>query len=845
MFRFSILNSLRGRYAAVAGALGLAVLAAAFVVERNVTGVQEETAANIGARSFLLQRSRHVRDAVWEARETLAAFLLNPDAETRASVYSAIDRAAHHTRELGAHPWIRDNRRQQIVDSLLKTLDTLRFAATQVMDTRVDPTRQYPTLATARGEMLPQHRAFFTAAALALNEIAATNRDSVHRSKSYQLFVEARHHWHHMIGIFRMYMLNRLGSMDESVLPGQERDIALHYEALIRALDKLDRLAESDALGLQATTSLNRMRRAAVTWNRGLQDIKQVHGQGVWRMDTAATKEHLTPALERVWALLQSLDMSIEKSTVRDVRGMSNVAEQQSRTLWMLTGLALIFIAAGFVALERWILSPIAKVTEALKTEALGGEDHLLPDSTLKETRDLVGAFSEMRKQVHNRQLALEHQALHDALTGLPNRSLLIDRLQQAIYVARRTHRSLALLMMDLDRFKEINDTLGHHVGDRLLQEVGTRLLESLRQADTVARLGGDEFALLLPDTGVDDARYIGSKILSALERVFVLDGHQLYVGASIGIAMYPQHGATAQTLIQRADVAMYVAKRNRLSQAVYNPRDDNHSVGRLALMSDLRTAIDDDALELHFQPKIRLSDRQLTGVEALLRWRHPAYGQIRPDEIVPLAEQTGLIKPLSMWVLNRAVEQAASWRANGLDLNVAINLSVYNLQDAELVGLLRECLDRHGLPPQYLSLEITESAMMSDPVHAVDILSQLHEMGLGLAIDDFGTGFSSLGYLKRLPVEALKVDKSFVIDMYEDENDAVIVRSIIDLAHNLGLEVIAEGVETADTWDLLEILRCDQAQGYFIGRPASAAALETWLYAAEETQDLRQTPAP
>jgi diguanylate cyclase len=293
---------------------------------------------------------------------------------------------------------------------------------------------------------------------------------------------------------------------------------------------------------------------------------------------------------------------------------------------------------------------------------------------------------------------------------------------------------------------------------------------------------------------------------------------------------VYPQHGTTGTALIQRADVAMYVAKRNRIGQSVYDPREDQHSVGRLALMSDLYDALDSDALELYYQPKINISSGTVVGVEALLRWHHPRFGAITPDEIIPLAEQTGLIKPLTLWVLTHAIRDCSQWLQSGIDVAVAVNLSVYNLQDTGFVSQVQDRLNNYDLPARHLSLEITESAMMANPTHAVEILTLLDGMGVRLAVDDFGTGFSSLAYLKQLPVDELKIDKSFVLQMTEDENDAVIVRSTIDLAHNLGLRVVAEGVESQDVWDLLEILGCDEAQGHFMSRPLAAAQIEQWL---------------
>lgn len=428
-------------------------------------------------------------------------------------------------------------------------------------------------------------------------------------------------------------------------------------------------------------------------------------------------------------------------------------------------------------------------------------------------------------------EAAIAHQAVHDALTGIPNRVLLEDRLAHALGAAARQRLSLALIMMDLNRFKEVNDTLGHHVGDLILQQVTSRLQQVLRPHETVARLGGDEFALLLPHADEKYANHVAEKILLALKKVFNLGSHSLYVGGSLGIALYPVHGEDAHTLIRHADVAMYNAKRSNKGLEFYDPSHDRHSVTRLALEKDLHEAIENSSLGLHYQPVFDLRTHRVVGVEALLRWNHPQYGFVPPDQVIPIAEETGLIKSLTRWVLNTGIYQCYDWRRRGIAPNLAINLSVWNIQDPELISVVREVLGPLGIPPAKLEFEITESAMMADPERAIDVLHTLDEMGVSLVVDDFGTGFSSLAYLKRLPVNALKIDKSFVIGMANNEDDALIVKSTVNLAHDLGLKVIAEGVETEQTLRLLTQMGCDLGQGYFLGRPASVADLVHILY--------------
>jgi diguanylate cyclase len=433
------------------------------------------------------------------------------------------------------------------------------------------------------------------------------------------------------------------------------------------------------------------------------------------------------------------------------------------------------------------------------------------------------------------------HQALHDALTGLPNRTLLRDRTDQAIRQADRELVPAALLLLDLERFKEVNDTLGHHYGDQLLVQVGKRLQAALRNVDTVARLGGDEFAVLLPRIeAAEGAVAVANKLQAALQEPFELEGLSLEVEASIGLALYPEHGTDPDELLQRADIAMYAAKDTHAGFVLFDPALDQHSPRRLALLGELRRAIEHQQLILHYQPKIHAHTGQVLGVEALVRWQHPEQGLIPPNDFIPLAERTGLIGPLTHYVLDTALHQSHRWRQAGHELAMAVNVSARSLLDLDFPDQVAGLLARWELPARLLVVEITESTIMADPTHALEILGRLNIMGVQIAIDDFGTGYSSMAHLKTLPVHELKVDRSFVSHMTSNTRDAVIVRSTVDLGRNLGLRVVAEGVEDVVTSQELDALGCDAIQGYYISRPVPPDDLIHWL---EEYQAVKPTP--
>jgi diguanylate cyclase (GGDEF)-like protein/PAS domain S-box-containing protein len=438
-----------------------------------------------------------------------------------------------------------------------------------------------------------------------------------------------------------------------------------------------------------------------------------------------------------------------------------------------------------------------------------------------------IGVDITARKQYEDE---LRRLALRDSLTDLANRVLFSDRLDHAISAAHRDGETLAVLLIDLDRFKEVNDALGHDVGDALLRQVAVRFKDSVRVSDTVARLGGDEFAVLLPDCEEDGAIRAAAALVSSLAAPIHVAPHTLLAPCSIGIALFPQHGDDAATLVRHADVAMYAAKRTGLDFGLYTPEVDPHSRERLALTSGLQAAIDSEQLYLHYQPKVALRDHCADHVEALVRWRHPELGSIAPDDFIDIAEQTGLIRPLTFWVLNEAVRQCHRWSQCGLDINVAVNLSAWNLQDAHLVSSVSQSLRTWGVRPGQLTLEITESALMVEPARALETVTALHDLGVQVSVDDFGTGYSSLSYLQRLPVDEIKIDRSFVGNLpTEDTGSAIIVRSVIDLGHNLGLQVVAEGVESAADMDLLTAMGCDLAQGYHFSRPLPPEEFVHW----------------
>jgi diguanylate cyclase (GGDEF)-like protein len=492
---------------------------------------------------------------------------------------------------------------------------------------------------------------------------------------------------------------------------------------------------------------------------------------------------------------------------------------------------AILYVAV--VAATGWHL-PAADLFLRLTILAILG---LLTGFLSRESAARLLSLGDARAESESRarQLALlaaekEHLSLHDPLTGLPNRSLFHDRVEHALAGARRNRRPFAVMLLDLDRFKEVNDSLGHAAGDAVLCAVGPRLAHELREADTLARLGGDEFALLLPEVAdADAALATGRRICAALEQPFVVEGVTLDLEASVGVALLAGEDDTVDVLLTRADLAMYRAKELRSGCVLAGPEDDAGTSWRLALLGDLRRALETDELTMHYQPKVSMRGGELLGVEALLRWHHPERGFVAPDAFIPVVEQTALIGPLTLRTLDLALAQARAWADSGHPLSVSVNTSARNLHNPDFAAEVAACLGRHGVPAELLELELTESAVMANPALAHDVLAELAGLGVGIALDDFGTGYSSLTQLRRLPVRELKIDRSFVHGVGSGGHDEVLVRTMIELGANLGLRVVAEGVETEADWQRLAELGCDAAQGYHVAHPAPAPELDRW----------------
>lgn len=579
-------------------------------------------------------------------------------------------------------------------------------------------------------------------------------------------------------------------------------------------------------------------------------------GEADWRMHAttlaAPLRGELVQVVSRGGAGAGMMDMRLDgeeyeaRITSIDRQGDTQVAavlqrsltegikpfERVSSAFLTLALVSVLLSVIGSIFIARNITRPINKLAGVAQLIEQGDYAQRVSVDQKGEIGALASSFNHMLEGIVTREKENLRLAFEDHLTGLPNRAMFHDRLQQALLLARRHALPVSVMMLDLDRFKYVNDTLGHPVGDKVLKEVAARLRELLRESDTVARLGGDEFAILLPSGDVERANTVARRILSSLELPITIDEQPIDVGTSIGIVYFPEHGEDADMLLRHADIAMYAAKRSKSGFATYDGRLEEHRQEHLTLLGELRRAIEQNELVLFYQPKFNLAKGSVTGVEALIRWQHPERGNVPPSEFVPFAEQTGNIRMITRWVINAAVRQCSEWQGAGTPLKISINVSARDLLDRELVPYVAGVLQKFQVRPELICIELTESALMEDPVRARDTLQQLHALGVKLSMDDYGTGYSSLAYIKNLALDELKIDRAFVTGLNTDEQSSAIIRSTIELGHSLGMTVVAEGVETAVELAALKQFGCDYAQGYHVCRPKRAEDLIAWLQA-------------
>lgn len=820
-------KSLRQQYILAASIVSILLILASTITGLYLSYITTSTTESLNEYDKIVVKVDELDTAIRKADKSIAALISSPEKiYHKRSIDTLHDVRIKIDALLELKQWDNNNLLPQIkkIEFIHHQLNT---EVTKLLELRNDNNWLYPMLPYINITLLESNNEFETAINIAIKEtLNIGNKQSY--GHVFRLLDELRNIWRLKILDFRGALIRFAGLSAINI--SQEKNIENFQFLIENKLKELSVLKNKGQLGFETEESIETMKLSSDKWYKDYQELLLIRKSNVWRADIKYIKNNIEPLQKNMFNELVGLDKSLRDISSKNTIKIENVTKQMHLELWVLTIIAVLFVVLIYRILEKSLLIPVAHISELLTDQNNSLKNIELPEKGSKEVHSLIDSFNTMRRQIHHRQMALEFQAMHDSLTGLPNRALFQDRLEQAINLAERDESCVSILLLDLDRFKDINDTLGHPIGDRVLRRIAKRLEKSLRASDTVARLGGDEFSILTSYSDRSQIEVFVDRIVKDIERVIVIDDQKLYVGVSVGIASYPSHGNDADTLIRHADIAMYSAKRENKNQEFYAVEKDYHSTDNLTLLAELKTELkkSSDQLQLYFQPQIDLNTSKIIGVEELIRWNHPVHGFIPAEQIIRVAEQTGLISELTYWVITESIKEYIKW--DNSDITISINLSVWNLQDPNLVSFISQKLTENNISAEKIVFEITESDVMHDPVKAREVLTTLSEMGVELAVDDYGTGFSSLAYLKVLPVKCLKIDKSFVIDMFEDENDAIIVHSTIELAHNLGLKVVAEGVETEQLLDKLRQLGCDYAQGYLISKPKNSSEFIKWM---------------
>jgi len=811
--------SLRKRFLIVACLTAAALIVLSIATKYYLDKSGDNRLSSSRERLSASHKLQNITQLISSSQQVLNLYLVSPNIKYKKSFNQSIEQSKLLLIELGKNRWAKEFIGADRIKMLSEDISNISNISHSLIEIRADVFKMYPGLSKANQTQFVANRSVLSLLDNALLEIR--DEGGVGR-KTYDDFITIKDMWRRIVQLNRLYALNMTVVISKEGLKNQEKDMSIYIDTLLSYIKEnlSEKFIEETEPGFQVEEAALKLPGVISGWYKDFIGLQRYVVHDEWRADIPVILKELNPAYLDVYSSLDKLQGEMNLSADTDLGLQYKSLDTVSYLIWFLIGTFVAVIFVIYYLVDASLIKPIIRLAKKIKRR--NHSEWTLESEYIRssEMAEFINAFSDMQLQISVRQNQLEYMALHDALTKLPNRNMLVERIQKAILKSEKDKEKFVLVLLDLDRFKEVNDTLGHLIGDEVLCHVAERLSKCIRDTDTVARLGGDEFAILL--TGVENVSIEGliEKFVHVLETVFKIKEHSLYIGSSLGIAMYPEHGTSTDELMKNADIAMYMAKNSNIDYAIYNFKDDVYNIKKLELLSELRHAISDDLLYLKYQPIIDVADKTIRGFEGLLRWNHPVYGEVMPDDFIPNAEQTGLIKKITEKVITNALADTVQIREILPEAYVSVNVTAWDLQDEKIISIVNDALQKNNLPPEAILLELTERSMMNDSYRVQTTLKTLSQNGINFAVDDFGTGFSSMSYLKQLPISVLKIDKSFVSGMSNNIDDKLIVHSIIGLAHNLGLSVIAEGVESSENVFILETLKCNLMQGYFYSQP-------------------------
>lgn len=822
------LNSLRRRYLVVFVGLSVVLTIAAVFGWRYVDRLSNLQLREVHHRIDASDALSDVTLQLHALETNLYRFITVPSEGNRLQINRSFDLFNTAIDNLKANEWIlQDQVLKELVLALRQDQIKLSNEVEHLVNVRIDEKKWFPAMNVMQENMLNYNLQFISALNFIIQETGEDLRNQ-DKQEVYRILNEVRYTWEKMIAEFRLYISNSFGVFATDPVKGMQTrkvNIDIYSDRLRQLLAKLESLQQAGKLDRLSSETLTEMLEGHRKWTIAFVDISQSLNTGAWRQDLTLLKNRVQPLLQRIAQRASGLQLELDVASTKNITLLTQVARELSDFVIYLAIALILLGLIGYVAFHRTILRPLHVFAQALKSESMG--QHLVKtrfmNSNTSEFQELASAFEDMHEQIRSRQAHLDYMAHHDGLTQLPNRVLLRDRLEQAIARSKRDSKMVGLMFLDLDRFKQINDSLGHDIGDKMLQVVATRLKSCVRATDTVSRLGGDEFAVIVE--GVLHAEQIAAmarKILNAFIPPFRIDQHELHSSTSIGIALGPNDDTDVDTLIKDADIAMYHAKDlGKNNYKFYSAEMASLVAERMILETQLRHALQHDELTLHYQPIVDIVSGKIVSTEALLRWRHPERGLITPECFLNVAEDSGLIRPITQWVLDQASRQYLLHKQAGFpEIRMAVNLSGMLLKGDTVLDLIINTIEHTRMDPNGLIVEITEDTLIEDLTESDRALRTLKDMGIHVALDDFGTRQSSLNHLRLTPIDIVKIDRDFIRDIPEDQNDSDLVDAIIAMAHKLRIRVVAEGVETPEQLKFLHWHKCDSIQGNYYSQP-------------------------
>ena len=825
------LDSLRRRYLAVFIFLSFILILAAVFGWRYVEQISHSQLRDIQARSSATDALDDIIVQLHTLETNLQRFITLPTDKNRKNINRSFHLFESAVKKLKNNTWIaQDDALKELVMALEQDHLKLYEQADNLVSVRIDERKWFPAMNIMQEKMLTHNMQFMSALDFMIQE-AAEEIKNPQKLEVYDVLNQTRHTWIMMISEFRLFVANSFGVFSinpEQGMQSRRVNIELYSNRLGNLLAKLDKMRKAGKLDNLSSASLTQMRDWHNKWFDSYNEIVDSLSNELWRQDLVLLNERIDPLFDRIGQRASSLQLELAVASTKNITQLTDVARELSDFVIYLAIAVTSLGIIGYIVFHRTILRPIASFAQAIKSESVDQHlvKHGLLNSSAQEFKELVTAFEEMHEQIRTRQAHLDYMAYYDALTHLPNRVLLRDRLELAIARSQRDKKMVGLMFLDLDRFKQINDSLGHDIGDKMLRVVATRLKSCVRATDTVSRLGGDEFAIIVE--GVEHADQIAAmarKILNAFVPPFRVEQHELHSSTSIGIALGPNDDMEVDTLIKDADIAMYHAKDlGRNNYKFYSSEMASLVAEHMAIENQLRHALDLNQFELRYQPIVDLQSGRIISTEALLRWRHPERGLITPDNFLSILEDSGLIRPVTQWVLEEASKQYLRYKQAGHpNVRMAVNLSGLLLKGDSILDLVINTLEHTRMDPNGLIVEITEDTLVEDLHESDRALRTLKDMGIHVALDDFGTGQSSLSHLRLTPIDIVKIDRDFVRDIPDDQNDSDLVDAVIAMAHKLRMRVVAEGVETKQQLEFLQWHKCDCIQGYYYNKPLEA----------------------